>query len=436
MSGNQPTHNQNNIIYGNKPLVIDNTKQNLYPNIQNYNIDINKDYNYQNLPMDSNLQYSNNQYMKNDAYFIQPNDVQQNVYNIGPTNNNNYVAKTNFEKIENYYIDPKTGEKILIHGKYNNKTHKPTVNIEKKIYNEVYLSEPIKEINEQNLKNIQINESNDLSPLLENLDINATIEPIEEGEIHKDDILNDRENVKMSASVLSVSVLSDIQYKDYPKAKHSFEALGNISGFGVNSYNGKIKNFNEDRIRVVASSMVSSKKNPNKKFRISYFSIFDGHAGRQCSEFLKKNFYEYLMKSPLFPDEPIRAIKETFIKAESEFYKLAYDPNTKKLKDKSGSCALIMVIIDNILYSVNLGDSRALYSYDTGRYLFQITRDHKPNDETEKKRIEKAGGSIYYANTIVRKGKEIKLKEKDFGEGFTFPYRVKPGGLAVSNNYI
>ena len=91
-----------------------------------------------------------------------------------------------------------------------------------------------------------------------------------------------------------------------------------------------------------------------------------------------------------------------------------------------------MLIINNILYSINLGDSRALYSYDSGKCLLQITRDHKPNDEIEKKRIEKAGGKVYYANTITRNGKEIELKEEDFGEGFSFPYRISPGKIAVS----
>lgn len=40
---------------------------------------------------------------------------------------------------------------------YNYKIHKPTANIEKKIYNEVYLSEPIKEIDEQKFTKYSIN---------------------------------------------------------------------------------------------------------------------------------------------------------------------------------------------------------------------------------------------------------------------------------------
>ena len=91
-----------------------------------------------------------------------------------------------------------------------------------------------------------------------------------------------------------------------------------------------------------------------------------------------------------------------------------------------------MLILNNYLYAINLGDSRAIYSYDTGKYLYQITRDHKPNDEIERNRIEKNGGKVYYANKTVVNGVEVVLKEEQFGKGFTFPYRLYPCGLAVS----
>ena len=82
--------------------------------------------------------------------------------------------------------------------------------------------------------------------------------------------------------------------------------------------------------------------------------------------------------------------------------------------DKSGSCALVMLIINNLLYAINLGDSRALYSYDTGKYLYQISRDHKPNDEVEKNRIESVGGHVYYANKVKKHGKEGELYYDSF----------------------
>ena len=36
-----------------------------------------------------------------------------------------------------------------------------------------------------------------------------------------------------------------------------------------------------------------------------------------------------------------------------------------------------MIIINDVLFAIILGDIRALYSYDTGKYLYQITRNQK-----------------------------------------------------------
>jgi hypothetical protein len=73
-----------------------------------------------------------------------------------------------------------------------------------------------------------------------------------------------------------------------------------------------------------------------------------------------------------------------------------------------------------------------LMSTNSGQYLYQITRDHKPNDEIERRRIEWSGAKVYYANKIVVDGEEVEIKESDFEEGFKIPYRISPGGIAVS----
>jgi len=48
-----------------------------------------------------------------------------------------------------------------------------------------------------------------------------------------------------------------------------------------------------------------------------------------------------------------------------------------------------------MVYIANVGDSRALMSADGGTYNIELSRDHKPNDELETKRIVEAGGRIY-----------------------------------------
>ena len=65
------------------------------------------------------------------------------------------------------------------------------------------------------------------------------------------------------------------------------------------------------------------------------------------------------------------------------------------MKDKSGSCAIVMLVIDDKVWIANTGDSRAVISSNKGESFSQITNDHKPSEEAERQRICKAGGSVY-----------------------------------------
>jgi serine/threonine protein phosphatase PrpC len=47
----------------------------------------------------------------------------------------------------------------------------------------------------------------------------------------------------------------------------------------------------------------------------------------------------------------------------------------------------------------NIGDSRAILSKNNGKTTICLTRDHKPSDEIEKKRIIESGGRVYQYNS-------------------------------------
>ena len=172
-----------------------------------------------------------------------------------------------------------------------------------------------------------------------------------------------------------------------------------------------------------------------KKFnspKVSYFGVYDGHAGNKCCDFLKNNLHNYIFKSEFFPDYPEKAIEQGFDACENKFIESTQikNKNTKYKNNQiecSGSCAIIILIINDICYTINLGDSRALYSCDSGKIFYQLSRDHKPNDPIEKDRVYKAGGSIFKTN-IEQYG--INVKESDLG--FKVPFRIIPGRLAVS----
>lgn len=54
-----------------------------------------------------------------------------------------------------------------------------------------------------------------------------------------------------------------------------------------------------------------------------------------------------------------------------------------------------MLIVDDNCYIGNLGDSRAVLSQGGGASRMSLTRDHKPCDKNEQKRVTDAGGKVY-----------------------------------------
>jgi protein phosphatase 2C family protein 2/3 len=63
--------------------------------------------------------------------------------------------------------------------------------------------------------------------------------------------------------------------------------------------------------------------------------------------------------------------------------------------DRSGSCAIVAMFVEDMLYTINLGDSRSIMSCGGGKYLMNLSQDHKPSCPDEQKRITVAGGKIY-----------------------------------------
>jgi hypothetical protein len=84
------------------------------------------------------------------------------------------------------------------------------------------------------------------------------------------------------------------KYHNIPASKTATKSFESIASFAVNSNNGLVRNYNEDRV-----SIVINVKNPNPEINkkwpsVSYFAIFDGHSGNTCAEFLKENLHNYV----------------------------------------------------------------------------------------------------------------------------------------------
>lgn len=122
---------------------------------------------------------------------------------------------------------------------------------------------------------------------------------------------------------------------------------------------------------------------------INLYAVFDGHGGARVSKFLVDELPNELYKSLKDIDLDDRSlVKQTIIGAYARIDRKIYD--TMDIQD--GSTAVAILQIYDVLYFINLGDSRAiLVDAKTGR-VEHATTDQKPNDE--RARIMDAGGFV------------------------------------------
>lgn len=134
--------------------------------------------------------------------------------------------------------------------------------------------------------------------------------------------------------------------------------------------------------------------------QISLFAVFDGHGGQEVAKFCAKYFPIELLKNENFKKENYKtALEETFLKMDAillgdnalEFLKEFR--NDLEGNSFAGCTANVVLLTKTELFVANAGDSRA-YVYTTEGQTIPLSSDHKPEVETERVRIQNAGGYI------------------------------------------
>jgi serine/threonine protein phosphatase PrpC len=129
------------------------------------------------------------------------------------------------------------------------------------------------------------------------------------------------------------------------------------------------------------------KENFLKNKEYFYIGVCDGHGefGHIVSHFVIDKLPSYIQ------DLSNEAITSAFKRANKEIY-----GNSKLDSSMSGTTVVSLVLTPNNILSVNLGDSRAaLFKYDNGIYYCKnLSRDHKPAEADESRRINLMGGRI------------------------------------------
>lgn len=129
---------------------------------------------------------------------------------------------------------------------------------------------------------------------------------------------------------------------------------------------------------------------------VSYYAVYDGHGGSKCSEYLKENLHKYFKKN-------LSGISE-IENWPQHIYKACLDCD-QDFREKfseigrfMGSAAIVCLIVENKLIVCNIGDSRVVISRN-GQAV-QLSADHKPDLQEERKRIEDNGGIVLFGRVM------------------------------------
>lgn len=153
--------------------------------------------------------------------------------------------------------------------------------------------------------------------------------------------------------------------------------------------------------------------NPEIK-NINLYCIYDGHAGKDVSAFLRDNLSKpFINKNITYPLKSDKVIEECN-KIQEELKKKPYSKNM-------GSTALLVAHYmqngENYLNIINCGDSRAII--ERNGFGMPLTKDHKPGWPEEYKRISLIGGKVTFSDTFRIDNLSVS---RSFGDTSSAPF--------------
>ena len=298
---------------------------------------------------------------------------------ISSQNHNNQNHLTSFSAINNDLknrinkLNPLSTSSATTYGKFNKEN---IFNKEIEVSSKTPTNNSISSNNNNNSMNQQFNKTHQVPSTTKNQPINI---------------------MSLFASNLPLDVKHlNNNYLYYDASKYSAKSLGVVKSYSANTHQGTVRDYNEDRVSIILNIVKPSTYTGTFWPKCSFFGVYDGHGGPGCSEYLRDNLHQFVIRDGNFPVNPKEAIIQGFKAAEKEFItKYALNLNGTEIVDRSGSCASVVLVVDDIVYIANAGDSRVVLSKNHGKDVIPLSKDHKPDDPDETKRIIEAGGRIY-----------------------------------------
>ncbi|XP_067451712.1 integrin-linked kinase-associated serine/threonine phosphatase 2C isoform X1 [Thunnus thynnus] len=187
------------------------------------------------------------------------------------------------------------------------------------------------------------------------------------------------------------------------------EGLPVLRGY-VAARRGEREEMQDDHVMLPDMSSCMSAL-PCQVSRVSYFAVFDGHGGARASRFAAEHLHHNLAKK--FPsgetenlDKLVKkCLLDTFRQTDEDFLRKA---SSQKPVWKDGSTATCVLVVDDMVYVANLGDSRAVLCRMEATaggggggvggqrkvVTLALSKEHNPTIYEERMRIQRAGGTV------------------------------------------
>jgi serine/threonine protein phosphatase PrpC len=168
-----------------------------------------------------------------------------------------------------------------------------------------------------------------------------------------------------------------------------------------------LRDQNEDKHDII----LNDKKSKN----VNFFGVYDGHGGKEVSEYIQKNLSKFFLDKKVNYPLSKKHVTNIYNDMQKTLNKYSWARGT-------GTTCLIAIHFkynkEDYLNVLNTGDSRCVLCRDN--FGMPLTKDHKPNWPEEKQRIENLGGKIIFD------GHDWRIKDlsvsRAFGDIDASPY--------------
>ena len=183
----------------------------------------------------------------------------------------------------------------------------------------------------------------------------------------------------------------------HPTTWNSYQGWVDNMSFGISRVQGRRETMEDECLAVSFNAALAGGDHP-----IQLFGIFDGHGGPEASGFVRLRLQYHLHQQlirwtsgSLSNANIWRALKATCLELNREF-KNRYPG----ISDRQGTTATFAMILNNKLWTANVGDSRTVLN-NNGTPV-QLSEDAKPGNDYYRGIIENRGGQVVAINGVPK----------------------------------